>query len=72
MSRTALSGSPDLVSGRSFGGGNKAVNTTEGVSTITTTVDLQLSSTVSVSDAKKTRLDINYNNRRHNTFITYH
>lgn len=58
MSRTALTGSPDLVSGRSFGGSNKAGNTTEGVSTITTTVDLQLSTTVSVCDAENTRLDI--------------
>ena len=58
MSRTALNGSPELVSGRSVGGGNKAVNTTEGVSTITTTVGLQLSSTASVSEVENTRWDI--------------
>ena len=53
MSRTAISGSPDLVSGRSIVGGNTVVDPKDGVSTITTTVNLPSSCT---SDASNTEL----------------
>ena len=58
MSRTAISGSPDLVSGRSNEGGNKAVDTKEGVSTITTTAVLQLSCTTRASNTELKRSDM--------------
>ena len=54
MSNTRISGSPDVVSGRSCGG-DTVVCTKAGVSTITTTVDLQSSSTTSVSHTENTR-----------------
>ena len=43
MSRTAISGSPDLVSGRSTVGGSKADSKKEVVSTITTNINLRSS-----------------------------
>ena len=55
MSRTASSGSPDLVSGRSIKGGKKAVNQKEDVSTITTTVDLQQSASTRASEPASSR-----------------
>ena len=58
MSWTAISGSPDLVSGRINEGGNKAVDTKEGVSTITTTAVLQLSCTTRASNTELKRSDI--------------
>ena len=63
MSRTAISGSPDLVSGRSNEGGNKAVDTKEGISTITTTAVLQLSCTTThASNTKLQRSDMKIKN----------
>ena len=58
MSRTAISGSPDLVSGRSNEGGEKDVDTKEGVSTITTTADPQLSCTIRASNTELKRSDM--------------
>ena len=53
MSRTAISGSPDLVSGRSIVGGSKADSSKEVVSTITKNVDLKPST---FSASSKTEL----------------
>ena len=55
MSRTALSGSPDLVSGRSIVGGSKADSPKEVVSTITKNVDLKSSAFSTSSKAKLRR-----------------
>ena len=52
MSRTAISGSPDLVSGRTTSGGSKVENERAEVSTISTNINLK-SSTFSTSSKEQ-------------------
>ena len=54
MSRTAISGSPDLVSGRTTSEGCKVENERAEVSTITTNINLK-SSTFSTSSQEQSK-----------------
>ena len=55
MSRTAISGSPDLVSGRTTSGGSKVENEKAQVSTITSNINLKSSSFLTSSQEKSKR-----------------
>ena len=55
MSRTAISGSPDLVSGRTTSGGSKVEDEKAEVSTLTTNINLKSSAFVTSSQEQSKR-----------------
>ena len=55
MSRTAISGSPDLVSGRTTSGGSKVEDEKAEVSTLTTSINLKSSAFVTSSQEQSKR-----------------
>ena len=55
MSRTAISGSPDLVSGRTTSGGSKVEDEKAEVSTLSTNINLKPSTFISSSQEQSKR-----------------